>query len=176
MRSSLIIFEYLNDNDIVWIHQACRKVDIASRKVVIESGKPNQDIYILLEGKCRVEADDGRALDVLISGDIVGEVSFVDRRKTTMRVTADSNAVLACLDGEVLSAKLASDAPFAARFYRGIASVLAFRLRRNLQTAFSKGSDVLSGAYEFVGEIDAVDLDVTAKAGERLSYVLSRLM
>lgn len=176
MRSSLIIFEYLNDDDIVWIHRACRKVDITSRKVVIESGKPNQAIYILLEGKCRVETAEGRVLDVLSSGDLVGEVSFVDRRKTTMRVTADSNVVLACLDGEVLSAKLASDAPFAARFYRGVSSVLAFRLRRNLQTALSKGSDVLSGAHEFVGEIDAVDLDVTAKAGARLSYLLSRLL
>lgn len=115
-------------------------------------------------------------MDVLSSGDIFGEVSFVDRRKTTAQVTAETDVALAELNEEVLVNKLASDSMFAARFYRGVASVLAFRLRRNLQTAISKDSDVLSSAQEFVGEIDVVDLDETAKAGARLSYLLSRLL
>lgn len=176
MRSSLIFFQYLNDDDIAWICQVSRKQAIASEQVVIASGKPNQTIYILLEGKCRVETAEGRRLDVLSSGDIVGEVSFVDRRKTTAQVTADTHLVLAELDEEVLGKKLLGDPMFAARFYRGVASVLAFRLRRNLQTAISKDSNVLSSSHEFVGEIDAVDLDETAKAGARLSYLLSRLL
>ena len=176
MRSSLIFFASLNDEDIAWICQASRKLAIASAQVVMASGKTNQTIYILLEGKCRVETAEGRRLDMLSSGDIIGEVSFVDRRKTTAQVTADTPVVLAQLDEEVLGIKLAGDPQFAARFYRGVASVLAFRLRRNLQTAISKDSDVLSSAYEFVGEIDAVDLDATAKAGARLSYLLSRLL
>ena len=176
MRSSLIFFEYLNDDDIAWICQASRKVVIASAQVVLASGKPNQTIYILLEGKCRTETPEGQRVDVLSSGDIIGEVSFVDRRKTTAQVTADTHVVLAQLDEEVLGNKLAGAPQFAARFYRGVASVLAFRLRRNMQTAISKDSDVLSNAHEFVGEIDAVDLDTTAKAGVRLSYLLSRLL
>ena len=176
MRSSLIFFEYLNDDDIAWICQASRKVVIASAQVVLASGKPNQTIYILLEGKCRTETPEGQRVDVLSSGDIIGEVSFVDRRKTTAQVTADTHVVLAQLDEEVLGNKLAGAPQFAARFYRGVASVLAFRLRRNMQTAISKDSDVLSNAHEFVGEIDAVDLDTTAKAGGRLSYLLSRLL
>lgn len=176
MRSSLIFFQYLNDDDIAWICQVSRKLAITSGQVVIASGKPNQTIYILLEGKCRVETAEGRRLDVLSSGDILGEVSFVDRRKTTAQVTADTDVVLAQLDEVVLGNKLVGDPMFAARFYRGIASVLAFRLRRNLQTAISKDSDVLSSAQEFVGEIDVVDLDETAKAGARLSYLLSRLL
>lgn len=176
MRSSLIFFEYLNDDDIAWICQVSRKLPMSRAQVVIASGQPNQSIYILLEGKCRVETAQGLRLDVLSSGDIIGEVSFVDRRKTTAQVTADTPVVLAQLDEDVLGNKLAGDPQFAARFYRGVASVLAFRLRRNMQTAISKDSDVLSSAYEFAGEIDAVDLDTTAKAGARLSYLLSRLM
>lgn len=176
MRSSLIFFAYLNDHDVAWLCQACRKVEIASRQVVVKSGEPNQTIYILLEGKCQVETAEGRRLDVLSSGDIIGEVSFVDGRKTTVQVTAAANVVLARLDEEVLGDKLDNDPQFASRFYRGVASVLAFRLRLNLQTAISSDSDVLSSAHEFVGEIDAVDLDATAKSSARLSYLLSRLL
>ena len=57
-----------------------------------------------------------------------------------------------------------------------VASVLAFRLRRNLQVAISGDVNVLDSAQEFAGEIDAVDLDATAKAGARLSYLLKKLL
>jgi len=176
MRSSLIFFEYLNDDDIAWICQVSRKQAISIDQVVMASGKPNQTIYILLEGKCRVETVEGRPLDVLSRGDILGEVSFVDRRKTAAQVRAETDVVLAQLDEDVLGKKLVGDPMFAVRFYRGVASVLAFRLRLNLQTAISKDSDLLSRAHEFVGEIDVVDLDETAKAGARFSYLLSRLL
>ena len=116
MRSSLIFFEYLNDDDIAWVCQVSRKLSIARAQVVMACGQPNQSIYILLEGKCRVETAQGLRLDVLSSGDIIGEVSFVDRRKTTAQVTADTPVVLAQLDEDVLGNKLAGDPQIAARF------------------------------------------------------------
>jgi CRP/FNR family transcriptional regulator, cyclic AMP receptor protein len=72
--------------------------------------------------------------------------------------------------------KIETDTGFAARFYMAVASVLAFRLRRNLQVAISGDVNVLDNSLEFAGEIDAVDLDATAKAGARLSYLLSQLL
>ena len=97
MRSSLIFLAHLDDADIAWMQTACRKRPMSADEDVIASGVVNQDLYLLLAGTCRVAAPDGRALDTLHSGDIIGEVSFVDGRLTTARahVSADSGAVLA---------------------------------------------------------------------------------
>ena len=176
MRSSLIIFDNLEEDDVAWIQQSCHKMKFAQGEVLIDSGKVNRSIYLLLEGKCQVSAPDGRPLDTLNAGDIMGEVSFVDRRRTTARVSADTDVTVALLDEDVLNEKIQSDTAFAARFYMAVASVLAFRLRRNLQVAISKDVNVMSSSQEFAGEIDDVDLDATAKAGARLSYLLSRLL
>jgi CRP/FNR family transcriptional regulator, cyclic AMP receptor protein len=176
MRSSLIMFENLDEDDVAWIHQACRKLNVAKGEILIDAGTVNRDVYILLDGRCRVTARDGQALDMLNAGDIMGEVSFVDRRKTTARITADTDVVVAVIQEDRLMEKIEADTGFAARFYMAVASVLAFRLRRNLQVAISGDVNVLDSSQEFAGEIDAVDLDATAKAGARLSYLLSQLL
>jgi CRP/FNR family transcriptional regulator, cyclic AMP receptor protein len=176
MRSSLIMFENLDEDDVAWIHQACRKLKVAKGEILIDAGTVNRDVYILLDGRCSVTARDGQALDMLNAGDIMGEVSFVDRRKTTARITADTDVVVAVIEEDRLMEKIETDTGFAARFYMAVASVLAFRLRRNLQVAISGDVNVLDNNQEFAGEIDAVDLDATAKAGARLSYLLSQLL
>ena len=176
MRSSLIFFECLDDADLAWIHQACTKIELAATKVLVQIGSVNTDVYILLAGKCKVDGADGRLLTPINAGDIIGEVSFVDKRKTLARVSAESNIVVARLDGDMLTAKLDSDPLFATRFYRGVASVLAFRLRSNLQLVRDKGSSMLSSKQEFAGEVDPVDLNASAKAGARLSYFLNRFI
>lgn len=176
MRSSLIIFDNLDEDDVAWIHQACRKLTVPQGEVLIDSGKVNRSVYLLLDGRCRVNAPDGRPLGTLNAGDIMGEVSFVDKRKTVARITTDTAAVVAVLKEDVLLEKIETDPAFAARFYMAVASVLAFRLRRNLQVAISGEVNVLDSEQEFAGEIDAVDLDATAKAGARLSYLLKQLL
>lgn len=176
MRSSLIIFENLDEADVAWIHHSCHKVSHPAGDTLVECGKSNRAISLLLRGRCQVFAADGRLLDTLSPGDMMGEISFVDRRKTTARISAETDVVVAVLDEDVLQEKLQADTRFAARFYMAVASVLAFRLRRNLQVAISADVDVLSSTQEFVGEIDVVDLDSTAKAGARLSYLLAHLL
>lgn len=175
MRSSLIIFENLDEDDVAWICQACQKQKIAQGEVLIECGIINRDVYLLLDGRCTVYGLDGRQLDTLSAGDIMGEISFVDQRKTTARITADNDALVAVLTHDVLTDKLESDIGFAARFYKAVASVMAYRLRCNLQAAISVGVNVFDSAQELAGEIDTVDLDSTAKAGARLFYLLNRL-
>lgn len=176
MRSSLIIFENLDEDDVVWIRQASIKVVYPKGTNLVECGEANREIGLLLQGRCQVFAADGRLLDTLNPGDMMGEVSFVDRRKTTARICAETEVTVARLTEGVLQEKLQSDIPFAARFYMAVASVLAFRLRSNLQTSLTKGANVFGSSQEFAGEIDAVDLDSTARAGARLAYLLKSLL
>lgn len=176
MRSSLIFLGYLDDADVAWLRQAGDRVTRAPGERVIDSGITNHDIFLVLDGKCRVDAPNGMRLDAIHSGDLIGEVSYVDKRKTTARVSADSAVTLAHFSGPVLDAKLATDPAFAARFYRGVASVLAYRLRRNMQIAIEGQADVLDDeGVEYAGEVDPVDLDMTSKAGARLTYLLQAL-
>lgn len=175
MRSSLIFLSYLEDADVAWMVQACRKLSRSPGEVIIERGAVNKDIYLLVEGKCSVTAANNLSLGEIESGDLIGEVSYVDERRTTSQVSAQTPVVLAHLSAQTLAGKLQTDLGFAARFYRGVASVLAFRLRKNLQATITRQSNVLSSSEEFVGEIDTTDLDATARSGARLAFMLKAL-
>ena len=118
----------------------------------------------------------GLALDTLQSGDIVGEVSFVDQRNTVARVIALDDLTAAVVYEDVLREWIRKDTGFAARFYLGVARTLAYRLRLNLQVALSKDADVFSTSQEFSNQIDMEDLDAMTIAGTRLAYLLKRLL
>lgn len=175
MRSSLIFLSYLEDADVAWMVQACSQHRLSPGEVIIERGAVNQSIYVLLEGKCRVTAANNLFLGEIESGDLIGEVSYVDERRTTAQVSAQTPVLLAHLSAQTLATKLRSDLGFASRFFRGVASVLAYRLRRNLQTTITQQSDVLSSEEEFAGEIDATDLEATARSGARLAFMLKAM-
>jgi CRP-like cAMP-binding protein len=176
MRSSLIFLSFLNDADVAWIVQVCRKRNLSPGEVLIERGAVNKDIYLLLEGKCNITAANNLPLGEMVSGDLIGEVSYVDERRTTAQVSAQSSVVLAHLSAQVLDGKMQADLGFASRFYRGVASVLAFRLRRNLQVTITQQSNLLSSSEEFESEIDSKDLDTTARSGARLDFMLKALI
>ena len=176
MRSSLIFLSFLNDADVAWIVQVCRKRNLSPGEVLSERGAVNKDIYLLLEGKCSITAANNLPLGEMVSGDLIGEVSYVDERRTTAQVSAQSSVVLAHLSAQVLDGKMQADLGFASRFYRGVASVLAFRLRRNLQVTITQQSNLLSSSEEFESEIDSKDLDTTARSGARLDFMLKALI
>ena len=176
MRSSLIFLSFLNDADVAWIVQVCRKRNLSPGEVLIERGAVNKDIYLLLEGKCSITAANNLSLGEVVSGDLIGEVSYVDERRTNAQVRAQSSVVLAHLSALVLNGKMQADLGFASRFYQGVASVLAFRLRRNLQATFDQKSNLLSSSEEFESEIDSKDLDTTARSGARLDFMLKALI
>src|SRR5438105_13820951 len=65
----------------------------------------------------------------LMSGEIVGEISFVDKRSPAASVTAiESSHVLAVPRAE-LEKKIDTEVHFAARFYKALALFLSHRLR-----------------------------------------------
>ena len=175
MRSSLIFLSFLSDADVAWMVQVCRKQTLSAGEVIIQRGAINKDIYLLLEGKCSITAGNNLILEEIVSGDLIGEVSYVDERCTTAQVSAQSSVVLAHLSAAALDGKMQADLGFASRFYRGVASVLAFRLRRNLQATISQQSNLFSSSEEFEGEIDPKDLETTARSGARLVFMLKAL-
>ncbi len=176
MRSSLIMFDELNDDDVSVLITSCEKLHFKAGEVVVDYGHKGKGIFIILQGQCRVEMASGLVLDTLQSGDIVGEVSFVDQRNTVASVIALGDLTTAVVYEDVLRAWVRRDADFAARFYLGVARTLAYRLRLNMQVALSKNANVFASEKEFSNQIDVDDLDAMTIAGTRLAYLLKRLL
>ena len=128
MRKVMYLMGALEDSDVEWLGDNGSAVRLTPNQVLVTEGRPVDSLFIVLDGQLSVNAGSTR-LATLLTGEVIGEISFVDSRPPLATVTAlDSVRVLA-VKRDVLKAKLASDQRFAANFYRAIAIFLADRLR-----------------------------------------------
>lgn len=131
MRKALHLLGILDDLDIEWIVSNGVLRSVSSGTTLIYEKQPIDALYLLLEGQLSVSIGlgaKGKQVAILLPGEIVGEISFVDPRPPIASVTALQDSQLLALPRESLSAKLAKDQGFASRFYRAIAVFLADRL------------------------------------------------
>lgn len=130
MRKALYILGSLDDVDIEWIAQSGRKMFLGPGETLIEEGKPIQYLYILIEGQLtvRIGRNAETQVAVLLPGEVVGEISFIDNRNPIASVIALQESRVLALRRSELTVRLARDPGFAARFYRAIAVFLADRL------------------------------------------------
>ncbi len=132
MRKVLYLMGILDDTDVEWLAKTGTTKLMSSGTVLISEGRIINDIYIILEGQLLVlvKATGDREIAVLLAGEVVGEMSFVDSRPPSASVVAAQDSHLLVLPRAVLTSKLQTDDAFAARFYRAIATLLADRLRK----------------------------------------------
>ena len=175
MKSSLIMFENLNDGDIALLIKASQKIILNSGDTIVEYGQSYMGVFIILEGQCKVMTDTGIQLDILDAGDILGEVSYIEGRTTLARVVSIGNLSAAFIECSVLDALIAREVFFASRFYLGVARVLAYRLRLNMQAIISKNTNIFDSSAELKNELDLTHLDSLTVAGARLSYFINAM-
>jgi len=130
MRKALHLLGILDDIDIEWLASNGALHTLSAGTTIIYEKKPIDYLYLLIDGQLSVTVGGmpGTHVATLCPGEIVGEISFVDTRPPSASVTAIQDSQLLALSRELLSAKLAKDHGFAARFYRAIATFLADRL------------------------------------------------
>ncbi len=130
MRKAMQLFGVLNDLDVGWIGKVSTVQTLAPGQLLIQEQVAIKSLYILLEGQLSVFLSGAGDQEVakLQSGEIVGEISFVDPRPPLASVKALQTSIVLRLDRTTLTEHLAKDHAFAARFYRAIASFLASRL------------------------------------------------
>lgn len=131
MEKVLFILSELDDDDIDWILEMGKREEIAAGTVLIHEGKPIDAVYVLLEGELSVltKALGDRELAHLISGEVVGEMSFIDTRPPSATVKAKTDALVLSIPRDQLATKLKQDVGFASRLYRALAVFLSHRLR-----------------------------------------------
>ncbi len=143
--------------------------------MLIAEGKPISDLFIVLDGALEVRVAALGVVDQMTCGDIAGEISFLDNRPPTATVTALGPSVVLAVPRPIMAAKLQSDAPFAARFYKALALFLSQRLRVRGQQR--KGTPTaIDLDLDAVDELDADNLDEITLAAGRFDRVLRKLL
>src|ERR1017187_1268063 len=112
MRKSLYFLGILNDSDIDWL--------IAAGANLIEEGVPADSVFLVIEGQfsVRTAALGTREIARRMSGEMLGEMSFVDSAPPSATVRALERSFFLSIPCRRLNARLAEDDGFAGRFYK----------------------------------------------------------
>lgn len=176
MRKALQLLGMLDDVDIEWIATHGKKRSVTPGEFLIRESSPIESIWVVLEGRFAVEIAGltEKWVATLYSGEIVGELSFVDSRPPLASVVAMEDSQVFTISRQVLADKLAKDFAFAARFYRAVASFLADRLR--FTTArLGYGDPHQEAVLHQASELDNSSMDELSLAAVRFDRLLKRM-
>lgn len=164
MRKALYILGDLEDRDLIWLSRAGTVRSLAPGETLISAGREIAELYFVTDGRLAVTTGSGEAVAILSLGEVVGEMSFVEKRPPVASVAAiEESRVLAVPRGAIL-AEFERDTGFAARFYRALAVFLSDRLRS--ATAPDPAA---------AGELDEAILDNVHQAGDRFIRLVGLL-
>lgn len=161
MPKGLIILGDLMDQDLIWLARAGEVRTIAQGEVLIREGHDLDDLFVVTDGTFEVTAG-GQRIANIQTGDILGEMSFVEKRPPSTTVTALGPARVLAVPRGALMEEFGRNEGFAARFYRALAVFLSDRLR-----AMTPGGDE--------NEIDELLLDTLHVAGDRMLRLIGLL-
>ncbi len=145
--------------------------EICAGSKLIEEGRQTDSVYLVIDGafSVRTAALGGREVARLLSGEVMGEMSFVDHSPPSATVQALEHSLVLDIPRRRLNAKLAEACGFAARFYRALSMFLAARPRT---TVADLAGD---NATDTEAEMDFDSLDNVSMAGARFEWVQRRL-
>lgn len=168
MRKVLYILGQLDDADIAWMGRTGRRRNLASGEVLIEEGRASPHLFIVLDGEVAVTVSGVGAVASLHAGEILGEMSFVDKSLPSATVSASRATRVLMLEKSAIEQRLQENAAFAGRFYKALAIFLANRLR----TTTLRGRGGTGPAED---ELDDMVLDGVSMAGLRFQELLRAL-
>ncbi|MBF0186762.1 MAG: cyclic nucleotide-binding domain-containing protein [Magnetococcales bacterium] len=172
MRKVLYIFGLLNDEDVSWMARIGTTRTLAQGSDLIREGDHLDMVYIVLEGHMQVSVEGIGEVARLGSGEMLGEMSFVDGAPASATVsTLDDVKVLEMAKSD-LEQRFVSDPGFAGRFYKALAVFLADRLRGTVKRmGYGEETDLDSDEI-LEDELDENLLDTIAIAGDRFDRML----
>jgi CRP/FNR family transcriptional regulator, cyclic AMP receptor protein len=177
MRSVLYMLGELQDEDADWMTTvgALRREEAGA--TIIEEGRPNDALYIVIDGTLTASISGAHDQDVglLVRGTIAGEMSFVDGLPPSATVRAQGDAVVLAIPRAALESRLRENLGFAARFYKALAMLLADRLRQGNKRLAGDTGPQLNRDVVDVDEMDPDSLDSLYLAGQRFDRILKRL-
>ncbi len=172
MKRVLFVLGQLSDSDLEWMIDNGSKQYVKKGEFLVKQGKTIENIYIILSGEFKIYSEEHTDMTIahIKSGEIVGEMSFLDARPPSVSVVATRDASVYQLPLERVKRYMEVDTRFAARFYYSIALFLSDRLRK---TTSRLGYGEVQ--EEEVDEININVLNQVGQAGARFSRMLNKL-
>jgi len=172
MRKISYVIGRLTETDLSWLVKAGVYRTLPAGTTVITQGKPIDALYIVLSGELLVTimGQERREVGRVGCGELLGELSFLDRRPPSATVTVVQPATVLAIPRTVLSTRLEQDLGFAAHFYQALGAMLAYRVRKHLNP-FSPGMPLGEDSF-YDEELDTELLDEMAVAERRFSWLL----
>ncbi|KKC26949.1 cyclic nucleotide-binding domain-containing protein [Sphingomonas sp. SRS2] len=129
MQNARYIAAGLSDADMLWLLSMGKLRRLRAGEKLVTSGKQVTDLFFVINGTLAVNLDDGTRVAQLHQGDVVGEMSFVDRHSPLVSVIAEDIVEMLAIPRKLILQRFEDEPVFAARFYRAIAVFLSERLR-----------------------------------------------
>jgi len=135
MKNAFLLLRELSNEDLEWLAQHGKPRTLQNGDTLIFEGEQITALYFVLAGtlSVRLSSIDDRELARVSSGEIVGEISFVDNRLPLATVKAITAVTVLEVPRFQLVYKLQKDAGFASRFYLGLSICLADRMRGTVE-------------------------------------------
>jgi CRP-like cAMP-binding protein len=171
----LYILGQLDDLDVEWLARAGRKRQVADGEAIITQNRPSPAIFLLIDGRLAVDVIGLGRVALLLPGEILGEMSFVDNAPPSATVLGAGAATVLEIPKDALSAKIEADPGFGLRFFRAIAFFLSDRLRTAQSRKASGGKVSLQSDELQEDELEEGVLDTVALAGDRFDRMLRLL-
>lgn len=128
------LFADLKANDVKVITDACEnRLLMAGEELFSEGDAGGDSIWIILSGRVEVykniRGDVDRTLASLGTGEVIGEMSFIDQSRRSAGARTSEASEFYLLSTSAFSRIEEEQPAIAAGFYRNIASILAERIR-----------------------------------------------
>ena len=177
MRKALYILADLKDEDLRWFIDIGNYREVSAGEKLIEPNKSIDALYIITQGKFTVTTSNGKQIAELASGDILGEMSLIEKRLPSVSVSAIDKAKILVIPQVEIHERLKADDGFAARFYRALAVFLSARLRSTVATlGYGDASeDDAEDLFEDEHTLDEGLLDTLHVAGDRMRRLINIL-
>jgi CRP/FNR family transcriptional regulator, cyclic AMP receptor protein len=135
MKRIVFILGVLEDEDVDWLISAGQRQELQPGDVLIHEGQPCEEIFLILDGCLEVSvlALSDQPIAQLTSGEVVGEMSFVDGQPPSATVAALHPTIVLAISCQQVRQKLQQDIWFASRFYKALAILLSSRLRSTVK-------------------------------------------
>jgi len=174
MRKALLLFGILNDEDVEWMLSVGIRRESEKGDVLIKQGEYIDSLFLLVDGLFKVVVGKTEVAH-LTSGEILGELSLVDARRSSASVVAVERSLLMALPRTLIAQRLQDDLGFAARFYRAIAGFLADRLRASNKILGYGKAGATQEIPEYRDELDPEVLEAISVANMRFDQFQRRL-
>ncbi|GAB5558892.1 MAG: hypothetical protein SynsKO_05390 [Synoicihabitans sp.] len=173
MRKVLHILGHFNDDDIEWMLEVGSSKELADGTTLIAVGDKLDELYFVTAGEFSVELPDGTKLAKLLTGEILGEMSFLEKEPPSVAVKATAEGRVFAIEHEDIHERFRDEPAFEGRLFRALALFLSHRLRGTT-------SKLGYGKAEKADEIDETEIDTATLqriqlAGDRFNRLLRQL-